>query len=326
MHPARTWRRIVGTAALACAALACTAAPALAASPTVSTGGAAVSPTTATFTGTVDPNGLSTTYWFEYGTTSSLGAQTPTSRAGAGTSSVTAATGVAGLAPDTTYHYRIVARNRSGTTRGARRTVRTQRAPLGLSLSAAPNPIPYGTAASLGGVLSGTGNAGRQVQLLANPFPYTAGFQPIGTVQTTDVNGGFALPLGAPTVTTQYRARLTGEPTVQSPILTVPVALRVTSDAGIGKRRSDGVRLVRFAGRIRPGRVGALFGIQRKAGSGWTTVAGGVVTAEDAESSRYAKNVRVRHSGTYRVFVQVSSGDVVSAAGREIAIKLRPVR
>jgi hypothetical protein len=311
--------------ALATLALACTAPAASAAAPSVATGGAAVSPTTATFTGSVDAQGLPTTYWFEYGTTAAFGAQSPSSSAGSGTDAVTAAGSVAGLAADTVYHYRLVARNRDGTDRGARRTVRTQRAPLGLSLSAAPNPVPFGSPATIGGVLTGTGNAGRQVQILQNPFPYTAGFAPVGAPVATTPGGTFALAIGPLPATTQFRARVLGSG-VTSEILTVPVATKVGTTTDVGARRSDGVRLVRFAGSIRPARDGAQFAVQRRKGSGWVTVAGGITRHHAADSSRYAKSVRVRHSGTYRVFVRIVDGNLVSAAGREVSIKLRPVR
>jgi hypothetical protein len=328
MHTARPWRRSVLTLALVAAALACTAQAASAARPAVVTGGAAVSPSTATFTGTVDPQGLRTTYWFEYGTTSALGARSSSANAGAGGSAVTAAASVGNLTADTVYHYRLVARNRDGTTRGARRTVRTQRAPLGLSLSAAPNPVPFGTAVTLGGILTGSGNAGRQVQIFQNPFPYTAGFTPVGSPVVTNAQGGFALAIAPPALTTQFRARLTGDPDVASPILTLPVAVRVSTGVDIGRRRSDGVRLVRFAGRIRPARDGAQFAVQRlsRDGTRWVTVAGGITRSDSAEASRYARRVRVRHSGTYRVYVRIVDGNLTSATGREIAIRLRRAR
>ena len=328
MHTARAWRRSVLTLAAATVALACTAPVASAARPAVVTGGAAVSPSTATFTGTVDPQGLRTTYWFEYGTTTAFGAQTPSANAGAGNSAVTAAGSVGNLAADTVYYYRLVARNRDGTTRGSRRSVRTQRAPLGLSLSAAPNPVPFGTAVTLGGILTGSGNAGRQVQIYQNPFPYTAGFTPVGSPVVTNAQGGFALAVAPPALTTQFRARLTGDPSVESAILTLPVAIRVSTGVDIGRRRSDGVRLVRFAGRIRPARDGAQFAIQRlsRSGTQWVTVAGGITHADSAEASRYSRRVRVRHSGTYRVYVRIVDGNLTSASGREVAIKLRSVR
>jgi hypothetical protein len=318
--------RLLLTPVLAAAALACTASVADAAAPSVTTGGAAVTPTTATFTGSVNPRGKSTTYRFEYGTTSALGARTAALRAGAGTRPVTAAAGVAGLAANTVYHYRLVAHNADGTTRGARRTVRTQRAPLGLTLGAAPNPVPFGTAATLGGVLTGTGNAGRHVQIFQNPFPFTAGFTPIGAPVTTTAAGTFALPIGPLPVTTQFQARLASGSGPVSAVLTVPVAVRIATYVTVGRRHSDGIREVSFSGRIRPARDGAQFAVQKRSGDRWVTVAGGITRHKDSSSSRFAERVRVRHSGTYRVYVRVVDGNLTSATGREASIRLRPVR
>ena len=311
------------TIALAAAALAVTAPAASAAVPTVRTGGAAVTPSTATFTGSVDPNGRATTYWFEYGTTSRYGARTPTMSAGSGDGATTAAGSAAGLAANTVYSYRLVAHNRDGTRRGARRTVRTRRAPLGLSLNAAPNPVPFGSAPTLAGILTGTGNGGRHVQILQNPFPYTTGFTPIGAPVVTNAAGGFALPIPSPAVTTQYRARLTASPETTSAILTLPVAVRVTTHVRVGHRHSDGVRIVRFSGSTLPARDGAQFAVQRRSGTRWVTVGGSITRHASSTRSAYALHVRVRHSGTYRVYVRIVDGNLVSATGREVPIRLR---
>jgi hypothetical protein len=311
--------------AIAAIALAVAPAAASAAAPGVTTGGAAVTPSTATFTGRVAPNGRATTYWFEYGRTTALGSRTQPTGAGSGDGAVTAAGSAAGLAANTRYHYRLVARNADGTTRGARRTVRTRRAPLGLSLNAAPNPVPYGSPLTLAGILAGTGHAGRQVQILQNPFPYTGGFTPVGAPVVTNAAGGFAMALPPVTVTTQYRARLTSSPNVTSPVLTVPAAVRVSTITDVGRRRSDGVRPVRFHGSIRPARDGAQFAVQRRRGDRWVTVGGSITRHASPTRSSYGLTVRVRHSGTYRVFVRVVDGNLTSATGREVSIRLRPV-
>ena len=120
---------------------AATAAPA---KPGVTTGPAAnVAQSTATLTGRVNPNEAETTYTFEYGTTRIYGTQVPSppASAGKGNRGVPVTADIGGLAPATTYHYRLVARNAKGVTRGADRTFRTQRQPLGLSLAATPNPV-----------------------------------------------------------------------------------------------------------------------------------------------------------------------------------------
>jgi phosphodiesterase/alkaline phosphatase D-like protein len=96
------------------------------ASPTVVTGSASnIGPTSATVSGTVNPQGLATTYLFEYGKTTSYGSKTASKSAGSGTSTLAASATISSLSPGTTYHYRIVATSSAGTSRGADRTFST---------------------------------------------------------------------------------------------------------------------------------------------------------------------------------------------------------
>ena len=106
----------------------------------------AITRTTATLTGTVDPNRAETTYRFEYGTSTAYGLQTANRPAGAGDAEQRADAPVEGLTPSTTYHFRIVATNAAGVTRGADRTFRT-----------AANPRPPGTEPLPARALSPTG-------------------------------------------------------------------------------------------------------------------------------------------------------------------------
>lgn len=68
-----------------------------------------VSAGTATLTATVNPKGRRTTYWFQYGTSTWYGHQTRPHSAGRGRHARHVSMAVAGLAPLTTYHYRVVA-------------------------------------------------------------------------------------------------------------------------------------------------------------------------------------------------------------------------
>ena len=96
-----------------------------AAAPDSTTGSAdQVASTSAVLTGTVDPNGVDTTYYFEYGNSASFGSRTPTRSAGNGSAAVSVRIQVTGLAANTQYHYRLVAVG-DGMTRGAQRTFRT---------------------------------------------------------------------------------------------------------------------------------------------------------------------------------------------------------
>jgi hypothetical protein len=94
--------------------------------PTATTGApSGVTPTAATLNGTVNPNGLSTTYQFEFGPTVAYGLSTPPASAGAGTGVVAVNRTITGLAPSTTYHYRLSATNSKGTVNGADGTFTT---------------------------------------------------------------------------------------------------------------------------------------------------------------------------------------------------------
>ncbi|HEV2062197.1 MAG TPA: hypothetical protein VGR12_05030, partial [Solirubrobacteraceae bacterium] len=103
--------------------------------PAATTGGAfALSTTSATLNGIVNPatRAFGTTYRFEYGTTTAYGGSTADVTLAGGTEDRAVSAVVERLQPATTYHYRLVATNRSGTTTGADRTFTT----------AAPQPPP----------------------------------------------------------------------------------------------------------------------------------------------------------------------------------------
>ena len=73
----------------------------------------------------VNPEDHSTTYFFEYGTSTAYGSQSAPASAGNGDSSLLVATAVGGLGTETAYHYRVVATNNKGTTTGSDRTFTT---------------------------------------------------------------------------------------------------------------------------------------------------------------------------------------------------------
>ena len=78
----------------------------------------------ATLNGTVNPNGLLTTYVFQWGRTTAYGSATTATSAGSGTGQVAASARITGLRYYTVYHYRLVATNSAGTTYGADQSFR----------------------------------------------------------------------------------------------------------------------------------------------------------------------------------------------------------
>ena len=80
---------------------------------------------TATLNATINPRGQATAFTFEYGTTETFGAITSVDMLDALPGAHPVSLPVSGLAADTTYHYRVVATNATGTTTGATMTFTT---------------------------------------------------------------------------------------------------------------------------------------------------------------------------------------------------------
>jgi hypothetical protein len=300
-------------------ALAATTAASAAAgsAPTVSTGASThVTYSSAVVDGTVNPHGEQTTYVFQYGTTRGYGLQTPLAPVGAGTSGVRVSQTLSGLAPLTTYHYRILASNGSGARAGTDGTFKTTAVPLSLSIAGAPNPVTFGDALFIDGTLSGTGAANHPIELQANPFPYTAGFRPVGNAELTNASGGFSFPYLGLLENAQLRVVTIGKPKVSSAVLQENVAVHVSLHVRATRRHG----FARLYGTVAPAEAGALVGFQllrpgRSLNQGGTVVKPGTLGV-----SSFNRVVRV-HRGLYEALVRVFDGAHVSAYSRPVLIR-----
>jgi hypothetical protein len=155
-------RRVeVVAAALAAGATISGAVAAAASSPAVVTGSAtSIKQTSAVLNGTVNPNGSSSTYYFQWGLTTGYGVNGPAHSAGSGVKPVAVHETAGTLIPGTTYHYRLVATNQGGTTVGSDRTFTT-----------AGHPPP--------GVATGPANS-----VNANGATLTGAIDPVGAATT----------------------------------------------------------------------------------------------------------------------------------------------
>jgi Vibrio cholerae sialidase, lectin insertion/FG-GAP-like repeat len=77
-----------------------------------------VLPNSATLNASINPNSLATSYYFEYGSTTSYGSFTVTNSLPAGNSAVLVNDAISGLNAGVTYHYRVVASNVAGVSMG----------------------------------------------------------------------------------------------------------------------------------------------------------------------------------------------------------------
>jgi hypothetical protein len=312
--------RLAVVAALAMAAAPATAVAALTppvSKPAVSTGGAyPVSFGSAILHGSLNPRGSDTSYYFQYGLTKAYGLQTAILDAGAGKAATPVAIAIAGLQPLSVYHYRLVAVNGAGPAIGSDRSFLTSKVPLSLAIFASPNPVAWAGALVVQGTLSGTGNANAPVVLQANPFPYTAGFANVGNPELTSAGGGFSFPLLGLAQSTQLRVVTTTKTPIVSPVALESVAVRVSAHAGpIGPRGR-----ARISGSVTPAEDGMRVGIMRVVHGRNVLSGASVLVHSSARSSRFSV---VQHAkrGIYRVFVQVTSGALVSSFSAPFFIK-----
>jgi hypothetical protein len=120
-------RRLLASASVVLA-LALVPASAQAAAPTLGPASATdVQGVSAVLIGSVDPEGLATSYQFEYSTQVSFAGalKTPSFPAGEGTDPRPARAAISGLSPNTAYRFRLVATNSSGTATGTAVTLTT---------------------------------------------------------------------------------------------------------------------------------------------------------------------------------------------------------
>jgi hypothetical protein len=306
-------RTLLLTAAVVC--LVPTSALA-AAQPSVTTGGAsALAPDSATVAGSVNPNGLVTTWYFQYGKTKSYGSRTTAQDAGSGSKRVRVTSTLTGLANKTTYHYRLVATNSRGTTVGADKTFKTPEAPTISTIAATPNPAVFGQTVQVSGFLAGPrGGGGKQVALEAQAFPFTGGFQQVGNTVVTAADGSYSFVFTA-ILGVQLHVVDRSDSSIVSPTWTEAVAIRPSLKH---KRGSSG--RVRFSGHLTPaGQTSAVVLQRRTHKGGWKNIKA-ILPRKGSSADRFSKRVRARR-GLYRVVARPASGGYVEGVSRRVRVR-----
>lgn len=225
------------------------------AAPIVVTGAATrLGSNSATLNGTVDPEGLAGHWYFQYGTSTSYGSATAVTALVAGPSADVVAATVTDLAPDMTYHFRLVSTSSAGETFGNDLLLSTGRS---VTLNASSSEVVYGGALTLTGTVANA-QPGDQVSVRVEPYDRSS-FAGVG--QTVTGAGGTWELRVTPAVRSTYEAVANGgtsSPTVVS--VSPAVALSV---ARTGRLSTTVVAATSFASHV--------LQLQRLNGGLWVT-------------------------------------------------------
>jgi hypothetical protein len=293
--------------------------------------------TSALLNGVIYPNGVPTSYFFQYGTTTAYGLQTPivSVTATSLTSKVNVGQSVAGLQQGVLYHYRVVGLYGAGrTVLGGDAKFMTKQTPLVVEIAKSFQQV-VGVPFILSGGLSGFASAHHAVVLQASPYPYLEAFTNIGLPGATNAAGRFAFRVANLTKSTEFRVATLDPRPVYSPITTVRAAVRVT----LRVRPSGHPGLVRLYGTVTPAVSGATvdFQVQKvvrpKAGSEegevtrrWVSQFRTAVKKGNASFSRFSLIVIVRRGGRYRALVKLRLGGplVSGPSGQTVVLHAAP--
>jgi hypothetical protein len=261
--------------------------------PTVQTGTAQGASTTgATLTGTVNPNSNATNWYFQYGTTTGYGSQTPSKSAGSGTAATGVSAVVSKLVAGTTYHYRLVATSSAGTTYGSDVTFTSVSA---VTIASSTVQVVYGSQATLSGAVASR-QSGVTVSILAQAQAqaHAQGSSSLTSVGTAKTGAGGSWTFKVkPKVETSYKA-------------STPDGL--SAPVGIGVRPSITLRVItgkRFTSRVVASKSfkGKTVQLQRLLpGNRWQTLAKARLNANSsaifsaAKLPRGTSNIRIAMS------------------------------
>lgn len=178
-----------------------------------------------------------------------------------------------------------------------------------VSLAAKPALLTFTQSTALSGSLTGSTPAGVSVRLEQDTIPPLGDrFASTGRTTTTAANGSYRFTV-APAVTTQYRVVAKSSPGVTSAAQLVrvrPLVGLTVSDSTPRRNTS-----VSFSGSVRSAHDGSLVSIQRRTATGrWATVARTRLKDAGTTRSAYARRLRIRASGTYRVVLPAHSDHV----------------
>jgi hypothetical protein len=274
----------------------------------------------ANLTASVNPNGADTTYVIEWGRSTGYGNRTAATVVGSGRTAVAVTARLTGLRPYTRYHWRTVATNAAGVTRGRNRSFRTLRRPSSVSIGLSRRTVPWGGSTRIGGRASGAGVAGMPLVLQHQRFPLDQGFTQVDTTRTGG-DGGYLFTIPELWTTTRYRVVTQTQVSVTSPVVTARSAVEVGARARHRTRMRAWVE-----GSVLPGVHGTASLQRYRRGRGWRQVKAKTVAPASELHSRYRFGVRRpgRRAAPYRLRVVMAPVRRAHVRGKSRTVLVRP--
>jgi hypothetical protein len=278
----------------------------------------AITTATAHFSATLNPNGSQTTYYFQYGRSTSYGNRSERITVPAGTVPLAVAADVSGLRPYTRYHWRLFASNAAGNTRGRDHTFRTARLATGVTLFSSRRTVRWGRGVTLGGRVSGAGISSMTLGLEEQHFPYDRPFREVRTTQPGR-DGGYLFSVDKVWRATRYRVVTHTLDPVTSAVAGVRSAPRVTITARVlGRKRA------RIVGTTKPSLNGDVALQRRLASRRWAQVKRRTVVGATRFSFKVFRARKVNRA--YRIVVVPEPGAYVRTKSRAVIVSRRPAR
>lgn len=180
-------------------------------------------------------------------------------------------------------------------------------APSGVTISAAPDPVVYGSTITIKGQATGKNNGSATATLYAATAPSYSPAKAVATT-TTSASGQYQFKT-APAENTIYFVKIHTSPVETSPHAKVEVKV------GISLSLTGGAGHMFFTGVVLPNYAGKKVEIQRGTSHGWKTIATPTLAPASSVStalgtttrSKYRKRLRLK-SGAYRVFFNPGDG------------------
>jgi hypothetical protein len=298
----------------------------------VSTGAAThVLDTSALLNASINPNGNQTSYYFQWGTTTSYGLQTPTVVVGADATRLKVGQSISGLQTGVTYHYRVVAVvSGEAPILGRDRTFFTGKSTPKLEIPRNAEVV-VGTPFVVSGTLTGPNNAHQMVELQGSTYPYREAFTALGPATVTGPTGQFFFAVAPVFASTQLRVMTIGG---LRPLISRAETVHAQAKVVLKVRTSKTRGLVRLYGTVAPAAVGAQVLLQvHEAVKPGVGKPGSEVTARFVDQfstvvkkagkkfSRFSIVVNVRVGGRYRAVVKPRKGPVVTGYSTTVVLQ-----